>query len=419
MFRKDTQPAMVFEGRDYRDDVASLCEALIAASPAADINQLNTKYIKRQLLEAISNKPSLIEGLIGEVLKSSTNALTHLLCSPRKIPRSPKPFGETSSSRELLRMQTALRSYRSIGFNIQFAMQQAPLALHPADAIKEHRGDAYIIRAKAYFDRNNIAEALFNFDVGSQFKLKPENAFLDELIGASYILLNEYKASILYCNKLIKSDKATPPVRLYRAIAELMSPMPLVIIGGVRKGQSPFDHFLQGDLHPWRYLTSHVEDLYQHRRAARVLMSCLNDLDKLKLVVKTYGLPLFIAFLQVLPLRFYEAYPDDASYPFNMKLAAIQMLIAAQENKHRDDRDQPSLDALKALLSLPKDAPVFSNYQQVQNIIVPHTLSRPSQSRTPLARLSRWVTQSQIEGSAKGEERELTDKTVHFGPNAS
>ncbi|HEU5281292.1 MAG TPA: hypothetical protein VFU82_04880 [Gammaproteobacteria bacterium] len=417
MFFENAQSAMLFNGQNYGDNFESLCAALIAAASGTDINQLNTKYIKRQLLEAISNKPSLIDGLINQKLENTTNALTHLLCLPRKIPRGPKPFGETSSSRELLRMQTALRNYQNIHLDIKFIMRQAPLPLHPAGVRKEHRGDAYIIRAKAYFDRNNMAEALFNFEVGSQFKLKPENAFLDELIGACYILLKAYKASISYCNKLIKSEKATPPVRLYRAIAELMSPMPLVMIAGLKKGQSPFDNLLQGEAHPLRYLTSHVQDLYQYRRAARVLMSCLNDLDKLALVVNTYGLPLLVELLQALPLNVYDDHPSDVRDHFNMKSEAIQYLITEQAAKDRDDRDESSLDALKALLSLPEDAPVFLSYQLFQESVQPHALSRPPQSRTSLARLSMWMTRSQIEDLPK--EQELVDKTVDFSPGAS
>lgn len=307
MFFNANSTPLLFHHEDYSHDVGGLCLALIDQGAECDVAALNTKAIKRQLLEEISNTVVLLNKLQSMELSCDANALTKLLCSPRKITRSALPFGETSSSRELKRMISVVNALKCRSCDLQYD-DQGPLSLQDGREVVLHRGDAYLRRALDYFNAGRFARAFFDFEVARQFKIHHLDLDLDEHVGACLVFMSQYKHAIPYLDATLKDHPENVHVGLYRRIAEMMSPMPM---RPMAESNNPIlEQMLKEDAHPLYYLKARVAVLVRSRRVARVLMDCLNNSDRLCNIANTYGLRRLIDLLEVLPL-----YVGDDQHP--------------------------------------------------------------------------------------------------------
>lgn len=340
--------AISHNNQDYTNNLSNLCECLIKQDAKTEVSALNTKAIKRLLLEAISNTPDLIAALQTLDLKNDTNALTKLLCSPRKITRPALPFGETSSSRELQRMVRVVSELITSQFTLEYDDGGA-ISLQPSNLEKLHRGDAYLRRALAYFNERRFARAYFDFEVARQFKIHEVSVDMDEHVGACLVFMRQYKEAIPYLNAALKSNPNNERVGLYRRICEVMSPMPVV---NYAENDNPiYDQMLKDDAHPLIYLKNHSDDLVNYSKVAKVLMDGLNDSDRLQAIANIYGLERLLDLLEALPLHVYEGDGGLKGHEFNFQKAVLQKFIAVVRADEKFNRKADLIQRLEGLLN--------------------------------------------------------------------
>lgn len=180
-----------FNGKEY-ENVLAFALALMNKKDNLDqvaLKQLNTKLIKRQLLEAISNQPEQFSKLFDKQrdLSTDTNALTRLLCSPRYIRTSPRPFGKTASSKELGKIRQVVLDLKTLGVEDYLDRQRTSLPLYPSHTKRLGRGEAYLQRGIQYLKANRLIEAVRDFEIAKLFRVSSRSKRILENIDIAQV----------------------------------------------------------------------------------------------------------------------------------------------------------------------------------------------------------------------------------------
>lgn len=145
---------------------------------------------KRKLLEVIANEPHLFSGLFKNDAPTA-NQLIYLFCFPRHVGREAFAYGKTSSSRELERIKKAMAMLADMKVELSERNDFLPLYL-PNEISSLHRGDAYLRRADAYFEKECYAEALRDYKIANQFKLHQAPVNWERRMHECYFYLGIY-----------------------------------------------------------------------------------------------------------------------------------------------------------------------------------------------------------------------------------
>lgn len=241
-----------------------------------DVLPFLNKKVKRCLLEVIGNEPFIFLKLWEEQRVSlvATSALVHLFCFPRHIGSKALSYQETSSSRELERIHVVISFFKEK--ELVLDERESYLPLHPFDESVLHRGDAYLRRARAYFQRGFYLEALRDYKIAEQFKLHQEkkNDWKQE-INQCYFHLGLYQQAMVDLQRQVKQHPGDPRLRCLFVICLLESPPPCDT-----PSSSVYRAIVtQSAVNPLSQLNQLLEMGGMDNSTKRLLLSCLLRID--------------------------------------------------------------------------------------------------------------------------------------------